>query len=276
MKVFRDMLIFDQVRGFDSTGVAMVGVGKDPIVEKELDGPDNLWNFGDSQLFDTRGVSKISRRVAIGHNRAATVGKVVKENAHPFTFGHITGCHNGSLEYWDELEKDDNDQRFDVDSKAIFQTIARKGIEHTWKSFYGAAALVWWDSEQETLNFIRNSERPLYMAYSANKDILLWASEDWMIRIAAARHNLTLAKFEGSYKNRDNQDIKYTYDTFSMRVDTHFAFKVTQNSVAMVEERELEKKRGLPLLFAAIRQRLGARMAGRTLVLRKTILSIIR
>ena len=177
-KAFRDMLVFDQVRGFDSTGICFVGNANNLAkVEKELDGPENLWNFHDSELLDYRGVAKTTHKLMLGHNRAATIGKVIRENAHPFTFGHVTGVHNGSLDDWHELERDEKGQQFDVDSKALLATISKKGIDHAWKSFRGAAAVVWWDESDGSLNIARNNQRPLYLAYSQAGDVLFWASE---------------------------------------------------------------------------------------------------
>lgn len=242
MKIFRDMLIFDQVRGFDSTGVVAVpNAAKFPLSEKDLDGPDNLWNYGQSGIFDYKGVSKICNRVMIGHNRAATVGNITVDNAHPFTFDQITGVHNGSLNYWYELEKDEDGNKFDVDSKALLKTIAVHGIDEAWEKFDGAASLVWWDSDDETLNFARNKERPMCFAYNKTGDILLWASEAWMIEIAASRHNLELKVFEEEVESNTGNYTR-RYKTYPTKTDHFFKFKVTANSVNLVEDRKLEKR----------------------------------
>lgn len=244
MKIFRDMLIFDQIRGLDSTGVTAVTNAKSEVlVEKELDGPDNLWNRGDSKIFDWRGVGREAYQCMIGHNRAATIGNVIRDNAHPFTFEHITGVHNGSLHDWWDLERDEDGKKFEVDSKALLKTIAIHGIDETWKKFSGAASLVWWDSRDNTLNFIRNEERPMYLAWNEAGSILLFASEHWMIDIAASRHNLKLKTHEDTRKDQNGNDYKYTYRIYPTKTDHYFKFKVTPTSVTLVEDRELEKKK---------------------------------
>ena len=248
MKIFRDMLIFDQVRGFDSTGVCAVAHNKNtPVVEKDLDGPDNLWNFGDSLIFDTRGVARVSNKLMIGHNRAATVGKVIRENAHPFTFGPITGVHNGSLDYWVDLERDEDGSEFDVDSKALLKTVAVHGIDHAWKSFYGAASLVWWDERDSSLNFVRNNERPMCFGWNEAGNILLFASEHWMIQTAAERHNLRLKLFKDIRKNDKGEEYEHTYNTYVTKTDHLIKYNVTPTEVKLVEVRELEKKAARPI-----------------------------
>lgn len=243
LKMFRDMLVFDTVRGFDSTGIAFVPNFKNEVtVEKELYGPENLWSYGSSQLLDGRGVPKVSHRVLLGHNRAATLGKVMKDNAHPFQFNGVTGVHNGTLEDWDDLERDEDGLRFDVDSKALLKTIGDKGVEHAWKNYIGDTSLVWWDEKDETLNFARNEGRPMYLAWSLKGDVLFWASEAWMIRIAAMRNNVALREHKDVTKDKDGVEKEETYTIYPTAVHKHFSFTVTPNSVTLKEGKELVKK----------------------------------
>lgn len=233
-KMFRDLLVFNQVRGFDSTGVVIVPTvltpKQDPFtVVKDVGPAQNLWDFDKDKIFDYRGGILQSAKVLIGHNRAATLGKVNVENAHPFEFGHIVGAHNGSLNFWCDLEDAD---KFDVDSKAIFRDIEVNGIDHTWKNFYGAAALSFWDEKAQTLNFIRNDQRPLFFAWSKDKKTLFWASEWEMIWMAARRNKVDLFIEEGSTSPMFKQ----------VRENTLFSFKPMSMSCDLVEERKLEKK----------------------------------
>jgi hypothetical protein len=235
-KIFRDLLVFDTVRGFDSTGVALVKSYVSPvdlnpkpvIVDKELGAPQNIWEDGKSTIFDAKGHFDGYPKAVIGHNRAATVGKVTAENAHPFSIGKITGAHNGSLRNWTELAGADT---FDVDSMALFNNINIKGIEHTWKSFTGAAALTYWDEGDKTLNLIRNDERPLYIAYDITGKILYWASEAWMISIATSRNGVKLQKGEDGY-NLITQ----------LEVDTLYTFDAKPTSCDLLTKTKLEKK----------------------------------
>lgn len=227
-KMFEIMLILDVVRGKDSTGVAAVDstTGK-LIMDKELGHPLNLLDKKSSAL-RTVGQFRGFSRCFIGHNRAATLGAVDVSNAHPFTFGDITGAHNGTLRNWMEL---DGYAQFDVDSKALFSTINNKGIEHTWKSFTGAAAITYWDANDLTLNIVRNSERPLVYAEREDEKAFYWASEAWMITVAASKAGVKL-------KSNPAQSPIITAFT----IDTHYKVAVDKDSYKIMSKKTLEKK----------------------------------
>jgi predicted glutamine amidotransferase len=227
MKAFRDMHLFDVVRGIDSSGIVSVPIAQHGKVEmyKELGGPTNLWEY-DEVNFDARGVLKGNPKVVIGHNRAATMGDVNAENAHPFNYGDIYGAHNGTLHDWLDL---DPENQFKIDSQALLNSINEKGVHETWKSFRGAAAIVYWDNKRERLCMARNGERPMYICENSAKDVMFFASEPWMIRQAAARNKITLS-------DEDGHSMRY------LAIDTHYEFIVTATTVKMVEVTALEKK----------------------------------
>lgn len=233
-KVFRDMLIFDIIRGIDSTGVVNVPAFRKTnkatpvLMEKDIGLPNNLWEDKDSKIFTDRGKIKALGKVLIGHNRAATIGNVTVENAHPFNFGSVYGVHNGSLRTYSDLE---NYLEHDVDSMCLLDHISQHGVEDAWKNFLGAAALVWFDDKDQTLHFARNSERPLHYMWSKDKKVLFWASEPWMIQTAAARHKVDLLK---------NDKDKLVLGTFE--VDTHYSFVVESNDIIFKEKVKMEKK----------------------------------
>lgn len=204
-KVFKKLLIFDVIRGEHSTGVAAVPTNGDVNIAKQVGNPFELF---EDKRYD-RAINK-QNRVLIGHNRFATQGAVNKANAHPFNFEHITGAHNGSLTNSKDLE---DSKDFVVDSQAIFNHISKKGVEDMVSKVQGAYALVWWDSDKETLNFIRNDERPLYIAFTEKSERLYWASEKWMLEVAIPEHEkIEIAEFPinewWSFPVDSNRDIK--------------------------------------------------------------------
>lgn len=220
MTMFRDMLLFDTTRGWDSTGVGHVGlsVNDKMSVIKATGLLDSLFMYDEEKELNDKFEFKNIKKLLIGHNRAATVGGVTQENAHPFQYGGVTGVHNGTLSNWDKIKSDDTD----IDSKALIKSISEKGIKETWKSFQGAAAIVWHQREDETdyINMIRNSQRPLVFCYDKAKKILFWASEPWMIGVAARMNKVDLdlweeGKFEGQTAYRD------------FKINHHYKFKVT-------------------------------------------------
>ncbi len=180
--VLRTLLILDSLRGEDSTGCAFIHKDGKETIAKELGGPFNLF---DSKEFENS--LKKANRAIIGHNRYATVGGVSKETAHPFDFETLVGVHNGTLKNKYKLlsAKD-----FAVDSANLYHHIEQKGLTDALGVIDGAWALVWWDKLEDKLNFLRNTERPLYMTYTENSKTVYWASEEWMLGVALGRHGV--------------------------------------------------------------------------------------
>lgn len=175
-KIFREMLIFDQVRGFDSVG--MFGVPKyltqfnNVRLEKDTCSP--------GQLFEkTKFFQGATFNLLLGHNRAATKGSISVANAHPFDVGNIVGVHNGSLASHKHLAN------VEVDSEALFMTIEAEGVEETFKKVYNPGALVWWDKTTMRMNVLRTNNRPLHYAFVDKKLYVL--SEKDMLEFILAR-----------------------------------------------------------------------------------------
>lgn len=184
-RVFTDLLVMNQLRGFDSIGVAKIGYARKPTVLKTLEHPASL-----IQSKEYKDLLSGSNRVLLGHNRAATVGDVNVLNAHPFTHGAITGVHNGTVAYRKDLE---DHQNFQVDSDNIYYHINKKGVKDLWPKLWGAASLVWWNEDEESLNFLRNKERPMYLAFDKERKVIIWASEFYMLYAATFRNGVQLA-----------------------------------------------------------------------------------
>ena len=179
-KILRSLLIFDSLRGEDSTGIAAVRKHDgNVIMAKHLGDP--------FQLFDTKSYDRALRtvnKVIIGHNRYATTGAVSVRNAHPFHFDTLVGAHNGTLTNKYKLLDTAN---FTVDSENLYHHIEQKGLKNAIEIAEGAWALVWWDKIEENLNFLRNKERTLFYCYSEDFKTLFWASEAWMLRVSISR-----------------------------------------------------------------------------------------
>jgi glucosamine 6-phosphate synthetase-like amidotransferase/phosphosugar isomerase protein len=188
------LLVHDYWRGKDSTGFAAVRKSDDAIkLAKIASHPFDLF---DSARFKAACSGAFSKAF-IGHNRAATKGVVNGYNAHPFVRGHIVGAHNGTLSPSSHKALEDAlEEKFSVDSEAIFAGIEKFGIEETMKMCQGAWALVWYDTEKKKMFWLRNEDRPFWYAYSEDFKKVFWASEYWMLDATADSEGLKFAVME--------------------------------------------------------------------------------
>lgn len=209
------LFLADFFRGPDSTGLAAIRKTGDVHIAKLASNPIDLFDMTRFKTALTGGSSK----VFIGHNRAATKGAVNNNNAHPYQFGHIVGAHNGTLETssWRALEEAIG-EKYDVDSMAIFAAIEKLGLEETVKLLEGAWALVFYDSKENTLNFIRNDKRPLWYAFTEDFKRIFWASEWEMID--------TAVKMAGANDYKLFREEKTNFGFFQTEVNTHYKFDV--------------------------------------------------
>lgn len=182
--VFKDLLFLDSLRGEDSTGVLRVmdNATKDTeVFKKAMHAYDFLCLPRTHKLFHGKNLA------LVGHNRAATQGRITHANAHPFEHSNIIGVHNGTLKTRSTLQ---DAGRFPVDSDNIFYNIYKEGADATLRKLDGAYALVWWDKERNRLCFGRNKERPLNYCYSNDGKTIFWASEQWMLEGCLARRGV--------------------------------------------------------------------------------------
>lgn len=66
----------------------------------------------------------------------------------------------------------------------------KNGVYETIPKLNGAFALTWYDKLDATVNLIRNNERTLFYAISNDRKTIAWASEAWMIIVAAQQAGL--------------------------------------------------------------------------------------
>lgn len=180
-KAFKRLLELDTIRGPHSTGVmfvrsGMIATDSGAHVVKKMGTP---WELFQTKPWDENYGKE--NRVLMGHNRWATTGAINALNAHPFEFKNIIGSHNGTLRNQALL---DDHKQFDVDSENLYYHMDKHGLDDTLMKTHGAFALTWWDKRDNTINFIRNTERTLFYVKSESGETLFWASEDWMLRVA--------------------------------------------------------------------------------------------
>ena len=192
----KDCFLANQVRGVDSAGMFQVerswaAGGKVRNVDYHKlaeSGTEFIKSKPAKDLF-TRANAALAN---VGHVRAATVGGVVKENAHPFVTvrndgSRIIGVHNGTLFGW-KGKKGAND--FNVDSAWLYSKLAADGID-CFEAIDGAYALIWYDSRTPNVMYVaRNDKRPLFWGYSESGSVMYGASELGMLGWLMARNQI--------------------------------------------------------------------------------------
>lgn len=220
-KVFRDMLLIDTLRGFDSTGVFGVDYNGNVEVLKEASNGAAFIQTFDYKAFD----SWLCRRgmYAVGHNRAATRGSITDKNAHPFVIeANIVLVQNGTY-------KGDHSHHkaTEVDTEAVAHVIHDEpDLEKALQKIDAAYALVWYNVKDKTLNIIRNEERPMYIAYT-QQNAIVFASEMETILAACSRNGVLL---KGQpYLLKENMlntwtldDEKHEWDFNNKKIDNKF------------------------------------------------------
>lgn len=206
--VFTQLLLVDVVRGHHATGAAMVKRVDDHILMEKAPIPSPIW-IGTKQYQDL--IGNIGLKVLIGHNRYATVGEKNTANSHPFQFDGLVGAHNGTLENW-ALKTLDDYKTFGTDSEALYNSIAKNGLKETIGNMGGAWALTWFDKKNNTINLLRNNKRPLYYAYSENRENLFWASEADMLEWIVKRHKIKIFE-NGIYECEADRHYRWTLPT---------------------------------------------------------------
>lgn len=182
------LLYADTWRGPHSTGVFAVDRDMNCTVKKAaMPGHEFVCTNGYKKLQDKLSTDFLA---CIGHNRWATAGAVNDQNAHPF-IGHNEGSHiilvhNGTLSNHAEIGDTD------VDSHAIAQHIAENGVDKTLSELDGAFALIWYNIDEKTINWVRNDRRPLFSLETHNAYFLV--SEELLGRWVIERNNMKAEK----------------------------------------------------------------------------------
>jgi hypothetical protein len=193
-KWFINALRAGVVRGEDGTGMFMVKHKHEGSADWAKQGASAEY-FLDSPQATERlrpTVDFGQYRAVIGHNRSATVGNVSTENSHPFTEGPITLVHNGTLSNTHGLpNKSEKSKKATVDSHVICHNLATHTPDEVIKELTGAYALVWHDARDNSVNIIRNTERPLHILPLKYHKTLLIASEAEMLWWLAKRSSFS-------------------------------------------------------------------------------------
>jgi len=216
--VLKGLLIANQQRGADSTGVAWCGakITTHKKAESALD-------------FIKEMPTHTEIPITIGHTRLATHGVINAKNAHPFTKGNITGAHNGIVSNYLTINN-----KVEVDSEVIFELIDQEGFESAFAQLEGMFAIVWYDKRKPgEINLVR-SGNPLHLAKVPGYGYI-WSSENLPLQ-AILSQNFT--KYE---MIPIKENIVYTLTPKSI-VITSVKFKPMKYNTMKWSEKDWEKE----------------------------------
>ena len=188
-KFIHDGFVAGSLRGMDSSGIFQLDKQFKPFMTKAAKSGPQFIKETDVKAFLTDAARS---PLTVCHVRAATVGSVKADNAHPFcvsdeTGKRLIGVHNGTLYNWERKEgaKDIN-----VDSHWAMKNISTNGID-AFKDFQGAYCFAWWDEHNPSkFQMIRNSQRPMHFMLSKDKKKMIFGSEAMMVAWIAERNRI--------------------------------------------------------------------------------------
>jgi hypothetical protein len=188
---FQQLMTLSTLRGRWGSGLAMLDQKNKIHTMKSLSTGVNLV-YG--QPFFDKVKAVPSLKMIVGHTRWPTKG--ASDNLdfiHPHEHGHIIGCHNGTM----TRVADHYLKEGESDSSLLIKSIAEHGIQETLDTSWGAYALTWFDTQAKTLNFLRNSERPLYIGHpESSMATVFWASEEDFLTFVLRRRYVGNIKTE--------------------------------------------------------------------------------
>ena len=164
-----DAFVTNQVRGIDSSGIATVTKDGVSLYKNTVGGSVFVQ---EKRTKDILKEANTSNAITMCHVRAATIGKVLHDNAHPFWIEldqrEIVGCHNGTL----TVDREENNP-YGTDSEWAIGEILESG-KQAFTKFKGAFAFTWWDSaDPATLNIACNHQRDVHVVFLKNGGMLI-------------------------------------------------------------------------------------------------------
>jgi len=195
------LMVFSQLRGSDSTGVAIIPKNtKDDVdIRKSLGGVESFMTAHESIFsMKRKTIDGILSPISIlSHHRSKTVGEVSIDNAHPFLSDKLVGMHNGTIpkEVFSSLK---TYKQGLTDSEICLRYIdSFDNPEDAFEDIRGQYAFVWHDLTDDTLYLARNDKRDLFVVKTKDEKTIFYASEAWMLHVALGRTGVEYNKESG-------------------------------------------------------------------------------
>jgi glucosamine--fructose-6-phosphate aminotransferase (isomerizing) len=189
-------------RGHDSFGVALVDDNK-LIINKDV-----------CEIRDLKVDKTLKSKIGLGHNRWASVGKVTKENAHPFTdcCGQLAIAHNGNIENYKQL-KDTLIKRGHIFTSETDSEVISHLIEHYLKrhGFNNAFSIA--------IRCLKGS----YAVVAIHRDYpyLMVSRKDSPLMIGRNNDSVYVASDEQAFNGIENKTEIKDYQVMSISLDGH-------------------------------------------------------
>lgn len=168
-RVLEGLLVANQVRGTDSTGVAAIGFdGKYDLNKVAVHAAKYI------QRPSVQSILRTDAQIMLGHTRMTSMGNdVTDENAHPFVEGNVIGAHNGIINNYMQLDRTVN-----VDSQAVFRLLDKHpdAYDYVFSRVDGSCALTWWDARDPEAMFMVAHSNPLSVAIVPRIKTVYWSS----------------------------------------------------------------------------------------------------
>lgn len=248
-RIFGALLHVDVLRGMDSTGIYAMSdttslLIKDVCLPTEL-AEKNIQDVSISHYpYCVPEFEKEKATLLMGHNRAATVGKVTQHTAHPFEYENVVGTHNGTVymtrngDFMESLGVSSGDEdEWLTDSQIIYKIIDKKGPSVIPDLFQkiedesGAAALVFWDKSNEYLGIVKNEKRSLYTL--KRNGTLFWSSDKTILSLVLGYCKAPVNQVTSIVPVEDHTFYKFFDDRLRRVEKTPFTVekKVKYNSI---------------------------------------------
>jgi hypothetical protein len=195
--LYADLLAATQTRGDHATGTAVLACdGKVDTFKRAVKAADYLTMRATNNWLDSHFGAGVT--IVLGHTRWATQNnRHLDTAAHPFTYGKITGAHNGIIRNDERVERQLREAgyktggHFPVDSEAAFAALdAIKSPQKALEMLNGYFALTW--IKGASFYLARTPDAPLVVAYVPALRMMVYNSEQGILERALTRFGLDI------------------------------------------------------------------------------------